>query len=41
MRKSINYATTGRGISSDLGTVRQNKMMKSKPVEFQNDAYND
>ena len=41
MRKSINYATTGRGNSSDLGIARPNKMLKSKPVEFKNDAYND
>lgn len=40
LRKNCNYAP-GRGLSSDLGSARAAKMLKSKPAEFQNEAYND
>jgi hypothetical protein len=41
LRKN-NYAATGRGLPSDLGSARRTaKILKSKAAEFQNEAYND
>jgi hypothetical protein len=42
LRKNCNYISAGRGLSTDLlGSAGPAKMLRSKPVEFQNEAYND